>query len=45
MRYFCMKYNRWMSKREIEENHGGRCFKMRKGLRRGKKCRLLVVVP
>lgn len=42
MRYFCRKYNTWLTEREIEEVHKSRCFGVRKGHRRGKPCRMLV---
>ncbi|MBA7507048.1 hypothetical protein ES706_05764 [subsurface metagenome] len=44
MRYYCKKYSRWMTRREIIEVHKGRCFRIRKGPRKDKSCRMLVKV-
>lgn len=42
--YFCRKYGRWLTRREIEEVHKGRCFNIRRGHRKGRRCKMLVEV-
>jgi hypothetical protein len=43
-KYFCRKYQRWFSRREILQDLGGKCFKMRKGRRKGRTCSNLVII-
>ncbi|MQY68674.1 MAG: hypothetical protein GH150_04755 [Hadesarchaea archaeon] len=42
MAYYCMKYLRRLTRREVDA-HG--CFRVRKGRRKGKRCLKLVVTP
>lgn len=44
-KYFCRKYQRWLTLNEINTTHKGRCFNVRKGRRRGKPCSKLVFLP
>jgi len=43
--YFCTKYQRKLTLYEIKHQHKGRCFNVRRGHNKGRKCRSLIVYP
>ena len=44
MKFYCKKYSKWLTRREIREVHKDKCFRVRKGHRKGKLCSSLVKV-
>ena len=40
-RYYCRKYSRDLTEKEVRDHH---CKRRKKGRRKGKKCKLLVII-
>lgn len=43
--YFCTKYQVKLTIYEIKHRHKGRCFNVRRGRNKGRKCKCLIIYP
>ena len=43
--YFCTKYQCKLTIDDIKGRHKGRCFNVRRGRNKGRKCKCLIIYP